>query len=59
MDQIWIDSVRIGSDFRLNTIDFFRVSGHFGSGRVEFQVLMSLFWASGHSGPGRIEFRII
>jgi hypothetical protein len=42
--QIRVDLVRVGSDFRSNTIDFFRVSGDFESGRVGFQVLMSLVY---------------
>jgi hypothetical protein len=33
-------------DFESNTIEFFEVSGHFRSGRVEFRALISL----GHLG---------
>jgi hypothetical protein len=57
--QIRVDLVRVGSDFRSNTINFFRVSGDFESGRVSGSYELSLFRASSHSGPGRVGFRVI
>jgi hypothetical protein len=54
-DRVQVNLIWVGSSFGSNIIGFFRISGHFGSGRVRFHVLSS----SGHLGPDRVGFQII
>jgi hypothetical protein len=55
MGRIRVDPIRVGSGFGSNTIKYFWVSGHFGSGRVLGHLIpgiLRLFWV----GPSLVRF---